>query len=427
MSDLRIKTEWEDPKRAKGPELRATWGALRIEVAQSDHINVATRFYDMDFDTVRQQVFAPLYPLAEWVAFHWFQMLYGAERISERGHNIRQGAEGFALPSLRFWSEGSSVRVVWSPFVDEGARVEFLSVGEFALPRVTVEQELAGFLNKVIYRLQENGIEKTPLQEEWAAILAMESEERIFCSAAASLGLDPFDLPEGMEEKILRAGSLLSRNVLEEFFLAASSDGVLDEAEAVSSAIQELEKMQRENARLDQMRAAISGVAQTGTAWQTGYDLARRAKGLLAIPAGPTSLSTLKDLTNPQEIGALSRVARVEGLASRNRANGASGVAPDFANRRPESQKFALARVLCEELLLPSAQTSLLTQETTTRQKLNRAFAAELLAPAAELKNRIGRPEISCDQVQDLAEEYKVSSFLIENQIKNHELATITP
>jgi hypothetical protein len=426
MSVLRIKTEWEDPKRAKGLELRATWGSLLVEVEHAGVVNTATRHYDRALDAIRGQVYAPLYPLAEWIAFHWFQLLHGAERFSdERNHDIRFGAEGFALPKLRLWSEGSDIRVAWSPTIDETARIEFLGGEEFALPRAPVEQELADFLNRVASRLQECGINDTPLQEEWAAILAMDSEERDYCVAAANLGLDPFDLPEMVEMRILKAGALVPQDIQEEFFPAASGESVLEEAEALASAIRELDQRREQGTSLDRLRSKITNSGTIRVAWQAGYELAHQTREALAIPSGRANLDTLISLTSPHSIDALSRLPRVEGLISRNCANSGSAVAPSFDQRRVESKKFATARLLCEALLLSSSRSALLTKERTTRQKLNRAFAAELLAPASELRTRVTGSEISQEEIQELAEEYEVSSYVIENQIKNHSLAAI--
>jgi Zn-dependent peptidase ImmA (M78 family) len=89
-------------------------------------------------------------------------------------------------------------------------------------------------------------------------------------------------------------------------------------------------------------------------------------------------------------------------------------------------RRFALARILGETLWLPNSQAGIITRERTGRQKRNRAFAAELLAPAAQLMTRIQLDEITSEEVKDLAEEFSVSAFVIENQIRHHQLAIIS-
>lgn len=241
MNALRFTTEWEDPKRAKGPELRATWASLRIDVVAQGKPRTITRYFDADYNTVRHQIFAPIYPVAEWIAYHWFALLYGTERTEERHQDLRFAAEGFAFPHVRFVSEGEALRVCWFPYEHSHGHVEFLGSGEMMLPRAIAEAEFSGLLHRVISRLEEHGIQDTPLQKEWAALHALDGDERDFCAAAAKLGLDPFDMPEEMEEQILAAGNLLSTEVLEEFFPAASIDSLQEEAEKLAAAAKELE------------------------------------------------------------------------------------------------------------------------------------------------------------------------------------------
>jgi hypothetical protein len=421
MIDLNLVTEWEDPKKAKGPELRATWASLRIECANE----VVTRFYDKDLNTVHHQVYGPLYPIAEWVAYHWFQILYGTDRAPERAQDLRFGAEGFALPRLRFCAEGESVRLRWAPYVHNGAKVEFLGTGEVALPRARVEGALASFLNRVTTRLQQNQISGTPLQNEWESILQLDQEEREFCIAAATLGLDPFDLPDGRADSIAQAAALLPSDLLNEFFPATEGDSVLGDAEALSAAIRHLEAKRQDNARLEELRQSIGFVDQSDNPWEAGYDLARRTRQLLGLGDGRVTLEGMLALGEPTAVGGMQGLKRIEGIVSRNGTGSASAVPPDFDHRRLESQKFSMARALSERLVLQESSTRLITKEKTSKQKLNRAFAAELLAPAEELRRRLTRREIGGEDLQELADEFEVSSFVIENQVKNHHLALI--
>lgn len=425
MSAFRILTEWEDPKRAKGPELRATWASLKIECAAGENPEVITRWFDNSFNTLRLQIFGPMYPLAEWIAFHWFQILYGTDRQPEQAQDIRFGAEGYALPRLSFCSEGDQVRLRWNPYTHHGAKVEFLGEGDQVIPRPIVENELAGFVFRTIARLNEYDIENTPLQLEWRSILELEQEEREFCIAAASLGLDPFTVPDETAGRIARVGGLLSNDVQVEFFPVATSETVLEEAEAVLAVIQKLEATQRENHLLEELRQSMGTGDRTRDPWMVGYEIARRTRSMLGIPGGPLSLDTLVSLGEPLPVAELGGMPRIDGIVSTNCTASASAVHPDFAQRRVENQKFSAARLLCERLTLPSSSTGLVTRERTARQKLNRAFAAELLAPAHELRHRITQQQIDREELQDLAEEFEVSSFVIENQVKNHRLAKV--
>ena len=99
---------------------------------------------------------------------------------------------------------------------------------------------------------------------------------------------------------------------------------------------------------------------------------------------------------------------------------------PAFAlrARRSDSQRFHFCRALGEVLLSPGSDT-LLTRTYSERQQRNRAFAAEFLAPASGLRDRISRPVVDADDIDGLAAEFGVSPYVIEHQIKNHRIAHV--
>ncbi len=67
----------------------------------------------------------------------------------------------------------------------------------------------------------------------------------------------------------------------------------------------------------------------------------------------------------------------------------------------------------------------MVTRAQSDRQKCSRAFAAELLAPAGAIRERVSRPGIASDDVDELAALFGVSSFVIQHQLENHRIASI--
>ena len=57
---------------------------------------------------------------------------------------------------------------------------------------------------------------------------------------------------------------------------------------------------------------------------------------------------------------------------------------------------------------------------------MNRAFAAEFLAPQAMLGSRLSSDVVDEEEIEDLASEFGVSGFVIRHQIENHELARVS-
>jgi hypothetical protein len=100
--------------------------------------------------------------------------------------------------------------------------------------------------------------------------------------------------------------------------------------------------------------------------------------------------------------------------------------APAFGFRsglREESRRFIPCRALSDHLA--SGRPSLVTRGCTEHQQRNRAFAAEFLAPAASLRQRIGGDRVGEEDVEDLAQEFQVSDYVIRHQIQNHDLARL--
>ena len=85
---------------------------------------------------------------------------------------------------------------------------------------------------------------------------------------------------------------------------------------------------------------------------------------------------------------------------------------------RQDNQRFVDARGLYHGLFACGSSQRLVTRVHTWDQQVARAFAAELLAPRAALSSRA--PE-QADQaaVENLAQEFAVSTRVIENQLEN--------
>lgn len=87
--------------------------------------------------------------------------------------------------------------------------------------------------------------------------------------------------------------------------------------------------------------------------------------------------------------------------------------------------RFLIARALGEYLGRSTPGPSLLSSLSTDQQAQSRAFAAEFLAPAEALQQRLADSDMEPERADDLAEAFGVSSQLIRHQVRNHALATI--
>ena len=129
-------------------------------------------------------------------------------------------------------------------------------------------------------------------------------------------------------------------------------------------------------------------------------------------------IATLDRVTAP--VGPLSRLNLVEGVVTR----GSSGCDSFGLKARGDAgRRFLFCRALAEGL--DPQGDALVTKGNTARQQRNRAFAAEFLAPATSLSARIVHPVVDDEQVDELAEEFGVSTRVILHQIENHGIAEL--
>ena len=113
----------------------------------------------------------------------------------------------------------------------------------------------------------------------------------------------------------------------------------------------------------------------------------------------------------------------IDAMVDRSPSGAAVVVAP--ADCGFTQERFRLARALFLHHFAAAQGRRLVTAAHTWDQRASRAFAAELLAPAAALARHVGT-RISLRDIDELAEEYQVSPLVIEHQIENHRLGSLT-
>lgn len=424
MTELTFDFDWEEPQGARGPELRATWARLRISVDGQP----VTRVFHSGLNSVRDSIYVPLYPLAEWVAASWWSLLYEVQPragFRER-HNFRFGREGFAFPDLRILPLGSTTLLQWEPRWSPDWPVRFLERGTAYVSGSNVERELRRVLNACVERLEGQDVGGTYLQDEWSKIQDLVEEEIEFCRAAAALGLDPFSVSKKQERLLMGVHRQLGERcrLEREFLHAAQLDKLEDQLVALERAEKEL-ALER------------SGLVDLGSfsfdssapPWHQGYEVARALRKRLEDPEArfsqPEDLA--RALSNGAGAAPIGEVASAElfDAVVRPVPGGGAAFALDKRKQRSESRTFAFCRALGEWLCQDSgssAELSLVTHSPTENQRRNRAFAAELLAPAELLARELSSDAVGPEELEELAEQFFVSTWVIEHQLENHRL-----
>lgn len=433
MSSLTLDFEWIDPEEAKGPELRATWARLQISLQG----NTITRLIDDTSRSVRSSLFLPLYPLAEWIATHWWFLFFEVETPGrstsdqyDKRHNLRYGAEGFALPSLTIQPMGERIRLVWQPARLDAQNLEFTASGSDDTSAVELRQTFSDFITIILRRLHEQGIENTLLEQEWNDIQAVDSHELEFCSAVASLGLDPYTLNEQKQQEIMDVSQRLPASLLRDFFALADFAALPEQADQVLEALTSSRRNRTNLEPLKSLRQEVSPCSMAqGSPWKQGYQFAHDIRQRLNLNG--EKLSSLPSLGKALGIPTRkleSAIIEISALPGTFNALVATNTleSPVFAvpKRREEATRFALCRALFEYLTTPAGEPLLITRARSERQKRNRAFAAEFLVPADLLREALPSHTVGDEEIDDLAATFGVSPSVIRHQIENHGLAS---
>ena len=430
MSALRFEVQWQDGSGIEGHELAATFASLRISAAES----VLTHVDDKRAQTLRDVVYVPVYPLAEWLVSNWWFLAYEPENLLNRGnpafahrHWLVTGSDGYGYPNLRLSSAGKLTRLEWDRRASEWTRLDYRSSGSVTLDRDQVLVAFTDFIDMVTRRLSACGISGSYLQSEWEVIQTTDHDEQAFCATAASLGRDPYDLDEREERLVHDVGTRLGE-------LRTEALPALDPAEPLASCIaihEALEASKSNTLRLaDDLVGASRWPLDTDRPWLEGYELARCARVALGLNGEALATNAALAAAIGQHPASISRATRpVKSLAALRLIDGVvnpQGPGTASIGLRETGlagRRFLLCRALAE--VLTAGTATVLTKARTERQQRNRAFAAEFLAPSTSLREKIADRYVDHDHVTALAEEFGVSPYVIEHQLHNHDIAEL--
>lgn len=432
---LTFRVEWEDAGSVRAPELRATWSRLEMWVQSK----CVTTVEETDSGVVRRSIFVPLYPLAEWAAYNWWYLRthsrpaalpsrqWSYRHLSRfrssrfewlRHHNFRAVGEGFPWPDLTIVPEGEFSQVVWSSSDQPSGGLRYLASGGSLISTLNLESVLTDLVESTLTRLDEFGVGETQLHKEWRAIQSLDSEEVAFCESAARLGLDPFDVDEAISDSLEAAGDKVPINLLSDFLNAVDPKRIREGMAWIGRASRELALLTDPSAaEYSRMENAVRETAMPRAGespWTIGYQQARRARETLGL--GDAESFPIQAL-----VAATTRSGpsgQVDGIGV-----GIKGVKLVLTRRSSQPDvRFASARALWHALSGQGGAPFLLTHARTYRQKIERAFAAELLAPASGIEGHLDESSSPSDAhvIDSIARTYGVGPLVVQHQIENN-------
>ena len=405
---LHFKWEWEREPGVRLPELNATWCRLSIDLDDTPVTLVERRDGS---GGPRHGLDVPAYPLAEFLAVNWWGLNATSHLPTALGVRFVGAGAGFAWPDLTLRSDRGLMWATLRQRDKAPEHVRFLTQGETVLDSEAVLAAAAEFIDSTVRRLEDAGVTNTLLQEEWTAIQQASQSERDYCLVAAAWGQDPYDTQEDVEKLLLDAGSRIGDSaLLADLSRAVPLERIADSTGWLSDAIGHL----LPRALILPSVGSLDWSATAGVApWRIGYERARRLRRLLNLD--PEQSAAVEDLLAVSQTDSIAPT-NVDGLVS---IDGSSTLAVVVgAGTSEKAQRFVSARALGRHNLSPIRGLSLLTRGSQYTERTERAFAAELLAPAQGIDKFLAG-DFSDDALQRAAEHFNVNMMLVQHQVDN--------
>ena len=441
---LRFRIEWQEAPGVRVGVLARTWGRLVIEAGG----RLVTQAVDYRSESLRGGVYGSVLPLCQWILENWWFLLnesyrfpvpHAARELAKiptdrpwvQRHSLLAAREGGALPDLMIFRDDRGVIARWTPDNEDSVHLflRFTGSGEVQMDPAEAEHGLSELVREVLERLA--GLEDPDaksLQEEWAAVLASMQSERELCEWSARLGLDPYNADELTEE----IADVLSERIpgLEEYI----RNDLLDAGHALSLQ-EDLEWLNRaHSAALDAgaptgAEARLTKETDARTAHELGYACAQATRQYLSESDGQEPVGDMEDLLHrlgwaqsPSRTVDVQPKGRLEAVLECSDEGGSVAVTH---NGDAAGNSFRLARAaFLRHFGSDQAGCRIVTSAYTAEQRASRAFAAELLAPSADIAKHIGE-QVSPNEIDQLAQHYKVSPLVVSHQIQNHRLGWI--
>lgn len=432
MSEFKFSFDWEAPQGAQGDELRATWARLSLQIGGEP----VTEHFDLQARSVKDNVAGPLYPVAEWLATHWWHLLYEIEpstgdrlRSYLGRHSFSKAGEGFALPHLALCPLGRYVDARWESAEMAEAQVRFLRSGEALVETDSLRAEITRLIGAVLERLDTEGIAGTYLHDEWAAISSADAEESAFCRAAAALGLDPFNVSSRRGKDIIETSEVVPASVLDDYLAVAPLRQLSATTRKLKGTLDDLAGRTGTLPSLRKLREKRRTIKSTAMPWEAGYAWARNLRQELGLNG--TVFKSIEDIAKPLKVSKTQLRDMVLAPVGLDFADALLGVnsqdCPCFVveKRHESSRLFTFCRALFDYVSAQRPLPALVVDTHTEQQRRNRAFAAEFLAPAHLIHRKIRGTTVGGEEIHDIAGEFGVSDFVVKHQIENHHLASV--
>lgn len=402
------------------PEERACFGLFAIRANEAD----LTGGIDFFVSAYRAGPLVSGYHVAEWLAWNWWRLCHEPRSTAPdwwRAHKMTAIGEGYAWPNLTIFSDGVRTALLAEASVRADAKpFRYLGAPACIMPSREFEAAVDAFVARILGRLRDQGVAQTNLDLIWRDLLAerADPEQARRRRLEALLGRDPDTVEDGAVDRLITDSAGLGEQAAEELAAGHAREGDPLTADSLDQlAAGGVDISTRDMVRL----AAWTGSRQEGEdipAWRLGADAARALRDQEKLGFGPIADWKLAELAGTRADALIRHSASPPISFTLDRSQSEGRLV--LRSRWPTGRRFELARLLGDHLVIPpSGALHVATKASTYRQKMQRAFAAELLSPFEAVEEMLDG-DYSAEAQESASEHFQVSERTILTLLVNH-------
>jgi len=412
------------------PEIQQTMGKFTL---RAGGINL-TQNENTWTQKIDDSVLVSAYPMAMWMASSWWRLLF--EPLPAKGikpsvdwrmaHELTAANQGFIWPRVIFASDTESIQMWANPSnTTDKQSVRYINSLDFpvSVNFLEFDQIAETFIESVLSRLKATSVYDTSLSNLWEEV--KEERSDIYATnyrrCEAELGFDPDECPEFIVKDALDLADRMGSKTLSELAPTCGKDSM--NATPLSLITDLINSRSGLRGTPDILIDCSFEQESSKMPWQRAKEAAIQVRQSIDIGEKTITNSTLCDLLGLQESEYEDWNPPKGQHISVAFPSDSTGLYFHPRKRYPTAKRFELARLLGDYLLYGSKGTSWLasTDLRTSRQKYQRAFAAEFLCPIISLQAYLDN-DYSESAIEEASEHFNVSSQTVESILVNNNL-----
>lgn len=425
-SSFKISMQWAPPFTPCDTEEEISLGDMTIEANEQ----ILTKNVSSITKSLRDSIRVSSYPLALWFTAYWWRLLYepipSGEQIEKsyswkNSHTLTSANSGYIWPNISFIPDGQFITIISSQqFSDSKLPLFYLGSKD----AITVDNQvfisvIKNFVKLTIDRLNDFKKYNTDLHTLFMQ-LNSEMEDADFAlyrRVEALLGYDPDEAPGNVIEKIETALKIFNERILTELISACSINETVSPITDLESGI----SMSKTGVKGKWINPLPTKVKSNMLPWETGRFLAKKLRMTIGNTDKKIETKTLCDFLGITE-------KEISNIHPAHDRFSVSHVKDDklYINLKRESssyystgRRFQITRLIGSLLAHTDENIFILSDCKTYSQKLQRAFAAEFLAPIDEVNNFIQK-NVTTETIGKAADHFSVSPQTIAHSLTNH-------